>query len=123
MFLKNNKYGSKSKRGKGRTDKELKTQLRNLTKEILDSINVDELTKTQKITFLKSSLAYLLPKEYVNDTYINEDVPLFVDEPPVVIAFNDSKEREQYQNATEQEQKEMEKTLRVDIFNNKGFNA
>ena len=118
MFLKNNKYGSKSKRGKNKIDMELKEQLKTITKEILDSINVEELTKTQKITFLKSSLAYLLPKEYVNDTYINEDVPLFLDEPPVVIAFNDSKQREQYENATEQEQEEMEKTLKVDVWGN-----
>ena len=123
MFLKNNKYGSKSKRGKGKTDKELKTQLRNLTKEILDSINVDELTRTQKLTFLKSSLSFLLPKEYINDNYINEDVPLFLDEPPVVIAFDNVEQRKLYDAATEQEQKEMEKTLRVDIFNNKGFDA
>ena len=81
MFLKNNKYGSKGKRGKGKIDSELKTQLKNITKEILDSINVEELTRTQKITFLKSSLAYLLPKELITDSYISEDVPLFIDDP------------------------------------------
>jgi hypothetical protein len=63
MFLKNNNYGSKTKRGKARLDVELKDQLKNITKEILDSIKVEDLTRTQKITFLKSSLAYLLPKE------------------------------------------------------------
>ncbi len=83
MFLPNNKYGSKGKRGKGRVDAELKDQLRVITKEILDSINVEELTRTQKITFLKSSLAYLLPKELITDTYINEDFPLFIDDIPV----------------------------------------
>ena len=81
MFLKNNKYGSKGKRGKGRIDSELKTQLKNITKEILDSIKVEDLTRTQKITFLKSSLAYLLPKELITDSYISEDVPLFIDDP------------------------------------------
>ena len=83
MFLKNNKYGSKGKRGKGRVDAELKDQLRVITKEILDSINVEELTKTQKVTFLKSSLAYLLPKEYIQDVSVNEDLPLFIDDIPV----------------------------------------
>lgn len=83
MFLKGNQYGSKGKRGKGRVDAELKDQLRVITKEILDSINVEELTRTQKITFLKSSLAYLLPKELITDTYINEDFPLFIDDIPV----------------------------------------
>ena len=60
----------KFERGKGKVDTELKEQLKTITKEILSSIKVEELTKTQKITFLKSSLAYLLPKEYINDTYI-----------------------------------------------------
>lgn len=81
MFLKNNNYGSKGKRGKGKVDTELKTQLKNITKEILDSIKVEDLTRTQKITFLKSSLAYLLPKEIITDTNISEDVPLFIDDP------------------------------------------
>ena len=118
MFLPNNKYGSKGKRGKNKVDTELKTQLKNLTKEILDSIKVEELTKTQKITFLKSSLAYLLPKEYVQDVSVNEDVPLFIDDKPVVIAFTDSKQREEYESASTEKQLEMEKELRVDMWGN-----
>ena len=82
MFLKGNQFGSNSKRGKNKVDVELKDQLKNITKEILDSINVEELSKTQKITFLKSSLAYLLPKEYINETHLTEDVPLFIDDLP-----------------------------------------
>ena len=81
MFLKNNNYGSKTKRGKAKVDTELKDQLKTITKEILDSIKVEDLTRTQKITFLKSSLAYLLPKEIITDTHISEDVPLFIDDP------------------------------------------
>mgnify|MGYP001358569602 FL=1 len=118
MFLKGNSYGSKGKRGKGKIDAELKTQLKNLTKEILDSIKVEELTKTQKITFLKSSLAYLLPKEYINETNVTPDLPLFIDDKPVVIAFNDSSQREEYNNADEVRKAEMEKELRVDMFRN-----
>ena len=118
MFLKGNTYGSKGKRGKGRVDAELKDQLRIITKEILDSINVEELTKTQKITFLKSSLAYLLPKEYINETNVTPDLPLFIDDKPVVIAFNDSSQREEYNNADEGRKAEMEKELRVDMFGN-----
>ena len=98
MFLKNNNYGSQTKRGKAKVDAELKAQLKDITKEILDSIKVEELTRTQKITFLKSSLAYLLPKEYINDVSVNEDVPLFIDEKPVVIAFKNSEQREEYDN-------------------------
>lgn len=120
MFLPNNKYGSKGKRGKGKVDSELKLQLKNITKEILDSIKVEELTKTQKITFLKSSLAYLLPKEYINETHIQEDQPLFIQDKPVVIAFTSSEQRAEYNNADPQRKAEMESELRVDMF---GSNA
>ena len=118
MFLKNNTYGSQTKRGKAKVDVELKTQLKNITKEILDSIKVEDLTRTQKITFLKSSLAYLLPKEYINDVSVNEDVPLFIDEKPVVIAFTSTEQREEYNQADEIRKAEMEQELRVDMFGN-----
>ena len=81
-FEKNNTYGSNSKIGKNKVDVELKDQLKNITKEILDSINVEELTRTQKVQLLKTSLAYLLPKEYINETHLTEDVPLFIDDLP-----------------------------------------
>ena len=69
------------------------------------------------ITFLKSSLAYLLPKEYINDVSVNEDVPLFIgDDKPVVIAFNNSEERAEYNEADEIRKAEMEKELRVDVW-------
>ena len=119
MFLKNNNFGTKTKRGKAKVDVELKDQLRNITKEVLDSINVMDLTRTQKIQFLKSSLAYLLPKEYINDVAINEDVPLFIgDDKPVVIAFNNSEQREEYNQADEIRKAEMEQELRVDVWGN-----
>ena len=118
MFLPNNKYGSKGKRGRGKVDSDLKSQLRNLTKEILDSIKVEELTKTQKFTVLKSSLAYHHPKEYINETHINEDVPLFVQDKPVVIAFNSSEQRAEYNDADEIRKAEMEKELAVNMFGN-----
>ena len=118
MFLKNNNYGSKGKRGKNKVDAELKDQLKNITKEILDSIKVEDLTRTQKITFLKSSLAYLLPKEYINDVSVNEDLPLFVEDKPVVIAFTSREQREEYDNADEIRKAEMEKELAVNMFGN-----
>jgi hypothetical protein len=127
MFVKGNKYGSKGKRGKGRVDQELKDQLRDITQEVLDSINVMDLTRTQKIQFLKSSLGYLLPKEYVQDVSVNEDLPLFIEDKPVVIAFNSSDEREAYMKADEQRKAEMEQDLRVDLWSSnkekKGFEA
>ena len=119
MFLKNNNYGSKTKRGKAKVDADLKAKLKDITNEILDSINVEELTRTQKMTFLKSSLAYLLPKEYINETHIQEDLPLFIsDDKPVVIAFNNAEQRAEYNEADDIRKAEMEKELRVDMFGN-----
>ena len=96
---------------------ELKEQLKNITKEILDSINVEELTRTQKITFLKSSLSFLLPKEYINDTYIQEDLPLFIQDKPKVIVFDNTEQRKEYESATPERQAEMDKELSIDFWN------
>ena len=90
MFVKGNTYGSLGKRGKGKLDVELKDQLRNITQEILDSIKVEELTRTQKVQLLKTSLAYLLPKEYIQDVSVNEDLPLFIDDKPEAEMFGNS---------------------------------
>ena len=90
MFVKGNTYGSKGKRGKGKVDTELKEQLKTITKEILSSIKVEELTRTQKVQLLKTSLAYLLPKEYIQDVSVNEDVPLFIDDKPGDEMFGNS---------------------------------
>jgi|TARA_B100001540_G_C15792201_1_gene635989 hypothetical protein len=118
MFIKGNQYGSKSKRGKNKIDLELKNKLKELAEGIIEKIDIEELSKTQHIQLLKSVLPYLMPKEYINDTYIQEDLPLFVDDKPVVIAFSDSKQREEYNNADEGRKAEMEKELRVDMWGN-----
>ena len=120
MFVKGNQYGSKSKRGKNKIDLELKNKLKELAEGIIEKIDIEELSKTQHIQLLKSVLPYLMPKEYINDTYIQEDVPLFVDDKPVVIAFNDSSQRAEYNNADEIRKSEMEQELRIDMF---GSNA
>ena len=90
MFIKGNTYGSKTKRGKAKLDVELKDQLRNITQEILDSIKVEELTRTQKVQLLKTSLGYLLPKEYIQDVSVNEDLPLFIDDRPEAEMFGNN---------------------------------
>tara|TARA_B100001057_G_C22252887_1_gene720152 strand:+ start:177 stop:545 length:369 start_codon:yes stop_codon:yes gene_type:complete len=118
MFIKGNQYGSKGKRGKGKVDMELKDQLRDITKEVLDSINVMDLTRTQKMQFLKSSLGYLLPKEYINDVAVNEDLPLFISDKPVVISFDSSEQRAEYNSASPERKQQMENELRVDMFGN-----
>ena len=118
MFVKGNNYGSKTKRGKNKVDADLKAKLKDITNEILDSINVEDLSRTQKLTFLKSSLGYLLPKEYINDTYIQEDVPLFIgDDKPKVIVFDNTEQRKEYESATPERQAEMDKDLAIDFWN------
>ena len=118
MFVKGNSYGSKTKRGKNKVDADLKAKLKDITNEILDSINVEDLSRTQKLTFLKSSLGYLLPKEYINDTYIQEDVPLFIgDDKPKVIVFDNSEQRKEYEEASPERQAQMDKDLAIDFWN------
>ncbi len=49
---------------------------------------------------------------------VTPDLPLFIDDKPVVIAFNDSSQREEYNKADEVRKAEMEKELRVDVWGN-----
>ena len=51
-----------------------------------------------------------------SDTYIQEDQPLFIQDKPVVIAFNNSEERAEYNEADAIRKAEMEKELRVDVW-------
>ena len=39
---------------------------------------------------LKTSLAYLLPKEYIQDVSVNEDLPLFIDDKPEAEMFGNN---------------------------------
>ena len=52
----------------------------------------------------------------ITDTYIQEDQPLFIQDKPVVIAFNNSEERAEYNEADAIRKAEMEKELRVDVW-------
>ncbi len=103
MFLKNNKYGSKSKRGKS-TDTEIKNRIKELANGIIDSINIEEMTRTQKVNILKACLPYLIAREIQTFTDDNTDLPLFVDGPPKVVIFNDKKELDEYNEMSEEEQ-------------------
>ena len=88
MFKAGNNYGKFSKRGPSE-DKEIKGKIKELDNGIIDSINIDELTRTQKVNMLKD---------------IAEDIPLFVDGPPKVVIFKDRKELEEYNEMSEEEQ-------------------
>ena len=62
MFQKNNKYGSLSKRGKGRFNTELKDCLGNISNNIVKELNIQDLSTYERIQFLRTILPYLIPK-------------------------------------------------------------
>jgi len=80
----------------------------------LESINVNEFTKMEKIKLLQVLCQYALPKkrEVYND--LPEDVPLFIDEPPTFLCFTSAEQKQRYDNATDEEKLEMEKELICD---------
>jgi hypothetical protein len=59
-FKPNNTFGSTSKRGKAKINKELKNYLENLTFQALEQINISKLTNSEKLKFINYSLPYLL---------------------------------------------------------------
>ena len=103
MFKAGNNYGKFSKRGPSE-DKEIKGKIKELANGIIDSINIDELTRTQKVNMLKACLPYLIAREISTLSDIAEDIPLFVDGPPKVVIFKDRKELEEYNEMSEEEQ-------------------
>ena len=62
MFQKNNKYGSKSKRGKSKFNTELKKYLGDVSNNIIKEIDIKELSNYERIQFLRTILPYLIPK-------------------------------------------------------------
>ena len=77
----------------------------------LESIDIGEFTKMEKIKLLQVLCQYSLPKkrEVFND--VTEDVPLFIDEPPKILVFTSSEQKQAYDRASEEEKLEMEKEL------------
>jgi hypothetical protein len=59
-FKPNNTFGSTSKRGKAKINKELKNYLENLTFDALEQIDISKLTNSEKLKFINYSLPYLL---------------------------------------------------------------
>ena len=56
------KAGKKSKRSKNILDSELKENLKLRFLDILESINKNELTSTEKLKYLQLSINYIIPK-------------------------------------------------------------
>ena len=54
--------GQKSKRGQGVLSKEIREKLSLITSELIDEINIQELTSTEKIALLRILVSYTVPK-------------------------------------------------------------
>lgn len=83
-FQQGNSFGSKSKRGKAKINKELKDFLETLTFEALEQIEISKLTNSEKLKFINYSLPYLLNRLQAIEVTDNEN-SLFK---PVVIQFD-----------------------------------
>jgi hypothetical protein len=102
MFQVGNQYGKKSKRGKS-IDKEMKDKIRDLSKRLIESIDIEELTPNQRIALLKAVIPYVLPK----DTSIEEDTETDTISPPAIIVFGDTDEYKAYKELSTSESTEL----------------
>ena len=91
MFQVGNQYGKKSKRGKS-IDKEMKDKIRGLADGLIESIDIQDLTTSQRIALLKAVIPYVLPK----DTSIEEDNEADTISDPAIIVFGDTEEYKAY---------------------------
>ena len=72
-FEKGNNYGTKSKRGKDRVNQELKDKLADLSRDILESIDITSLSNSDKLKLLSISTGYILPRLKSIATNIEEN--------------------------------------------------
>jgi hypothetical protein len=86
-FSQGNNFGTKSKRGKAKLNKELKNFLESLTFEALDQIEISKLNNSEKLKFINYSLPYLLSRLQAIDV-TTENERFFS---PVVINMEDWK--------------------------------
>ena len=69
--------GQKSKRGQGALSKKIREKLSLITSELIDEIDIKELTSTEKIALLRILVSYTVPK--LRQEQIEQDLeqPLF----------------------------------------------
>ena len=84
-FEKDNKFGTKGKRGIAKTNKELKEFLETLTFEALEQIEISKLTNSEKLKFVNYSLPYLLNRLQAIDVTSENENSLFK---PILIQFD-----------------------------------
>ena len=108
-FQKGNQYGKQSKRGKDVISQEIKDKIKANVSELLDSLKIKAYTEDQKLRYLQVILPYIMPKQRAVTIDTEEDLPLFIQEPPQVVIFKTTEERELWDAASEEEKENLVK--------------
>ena len=108
-FQKGNQYGKQSKRGKDVISQEIKDKIKANVSELLDSLKIEVYTEDQKLRYLQVILPYIMPKQRAVTIDTEEDLPMFIQEPPQVVIFKTSEERKLRDAASEKEKENLVK--------------
>ena len=108
-FQKGNQYGKQSKRGKDIISQEIKDKIKANVSELLDSLKIEVYTEDQKLRYLQVILPYIMPKKRAVTIDTEEDLPLFIQEPPQVVIFKTTEERKLWDAASEEEKENLVK--------------
>ena len=71
-FQEGNQYGKTTKRGKGKITSEIRERLKGLLVDTLQSVNLEELSKAEKLRLIEISLRYTLPKKIIEEPVAND---------------------------------------------------
>ncbi len=108
-FQKGNQYGKQSKRGKDVISQEIKDKIKANVSELLDSLKIEVYTEDQKLRYLQVILPYIMPKQRAVTIDTEEDLPLFIQEPPQVVIFKTTEERKLWDASSEEEKENLVK--------------
>ena len=108
-FQKGNQYGKQSKRGKDVISQEIKDKIKANVSQLLDSLKLEAYNEDQKLRYLQVILPYIMPKQRAVTIDTEEDLPLFIQEPPQVVIFKTTEERELWDAASEEEKENLVK--------------
>ena len=71
-FKEGNQYGKITKRGEGKITSEIRERLKGLLVDTLQSVNLEELSKAEKLRLIEISLRYTLPKKIIEEPLTND---------------------------------------------------
>ena len=108
-FQKGNQYGKQSKRGKDVISQEIKDKIKANVSQLLDSLKLEAYNEDQKLRYLQVILPYIMPKQRAVTIDTEEDLPLFIQEPPQVVIFKTTEERKLWDAASEKEKENLVK--------------